>query len=165
MTPTPPEVSPDMPQLRELTYPDVARQVVAQLAPQELPLLEDVIQAWLDGDLEGRGPVLGESLGSGLDPHLTAEIVLPIVASAVSAVANDAALGSAHRVWRRLRRRRRPETRIPAPLTSEQLELVREAVHDAAVHLGIGSRRAEALADAVWGILDRHQRGEGTVQT
>jgi hypothetical protein len=33
-------------------------------------------------------------------------------------------------------------------------------VHKSAVNLGIGRKRADTLADAIWGALDRHQRNE-----
>jgi len=145
-----------------LTYAELAREVVTQLAPDELDLLDDVIRAWQDGDLDGRGPALGEALGSGLDPQLTSEIILPVLTGAVSTVLAEAMTGSWSRVRQRVRdrfKRRRPrDLTIPQSLSTGQLDQVRAAVLESATRLGIGRRRTQTLADAVWGALARHQQ-------
>ena len=69
---------------------DVARQVVAQIAPDELPLFRATSEAYFrDPRRAARGTSGGDSLlgwGEGLDPAYLTPIVLPVVGLALSFV-------------------------------------------------------------------------------
>jgi hypothetical protein len=139
----------------ELMLPELARQVVAEIAPDELEQLPEATDAWLAGDvrLPGDRRWLGGSIRFGLDPELVSAVILPVLASAISEVVNK----SGERFWQRLLRRfrrRRPDPTVPA-LTAAQADAVRTSCIANAVAAGVAAKRAALIGDAVYGSLLR----------
>jgi hypothetical protein len=137
----------------------VSREVVTQLAPEELPLFDGISEAHLadpgrGGSRHGDGDdVLGFGAGE-------AQVLLtPVALVVVTEVAKHVAVGLSDAGGRSLRRllgRRRPEAApapAPGPLTPEQLAEVRRAAARKAVELGLDRERSALLADAIVGRL------------
>ena len=139
----------------EVTLPDLARRVVADIAPDELDLLPEATTAWLAGDLQrpGERRWVGGSIRFGLDPSLISQIILPVLTGAVTEVLSTARESLWQRLMRRLRRHR-PDPTVP-PFTAEQAALIRTACVRNAIAAGVSNKRAELIADAVYGSLAR----------
>ncbi|MFE0250515.1 hypothetical protein [Streptomyces sp. NPDC059010] len=134
---------------------DIVRDVVADVAVDELPLVDGLFRfddATVVRRLSGRGR-RREPLGFGWGEVMV--LVTPVVWLTVDQAARRAAdvivEGSAQRTTAALRRvfRRRPAPVAVPPLTREQLAQVREQVLEAAGERGISERRAKEIADAV----------------
>ncbi|MFC4015201.1 hypothetical protein ACFOY2_48865 [Nonomuraea purpurea] len=134
---------------------DLVHDVVAQVAPEELPLVAGLAgfdDATVVRRLGGRGR-RRETLGFGLGE--VAALVTPVVWLAVNHVAQrlvetgvDAGAGKARSALRKLLRRPAEPVMVP-PLTREQLAEVRESVLEVAARRGLEEERASAIADAV----------------
>lgn len=134
---------------------DVVRDVVAEVAPEEQPLVAGLLRfddATVVRRLSGRGR-RHEPLGFGLGE--VAALVTPVVWLAVNQTAQrvvgaalDGAAGRARGALRRLSRRP-PETVTVPPLSREQLAMVRQLVLEVAAELHLDEERARAVADAV----------------
>jgi hypothetical protein len=138
-------------------FPELAREIVAEIAPAELNFLPSVTQSWLAGELNGppagrRGPDwLGGSIGIGLDPDLITLVIYPVLTGALSPVMENAVMGG----WRRWRRRRvKPRAEIPA-FDAAQLELIGRRGYDCAVQAGLAKPTAQLLSNALVGALAR----------
>ncbi|MCX4390843.1 hypothetical protein OG777_28500 [Micromonospora peucetia] len=134
---------------------DAAHAAVRRLAPEELPIFDEVAAGWRR-QLSKGGPtwsVPQGGVGFGIDVTLLTELVLQVVAAAVGEVL---VLGATAARVGLLRRRRRE---LPAPpeagpgLDSTQARRLREACHRHAVALGLDPARAELLADAAVGAM------------
>ncbi|MFE9889261.1 hypothetical protein [Streptomyces scopuliridis] len=134
---------------------EVVRDVVAEVAAEELPVVDGL--AALDEEIVarrmGRGRSEQDPLGFGLDE--VAVLVTPVVWLAVYEAARQlggqAAIGAARgvrAVGRKIIRRPAAPAVIPA-LRHEQLREVRELVLKVAAERGLSERRAETIADAV----------------
>ncbi|MFI5664397.1 hypothetical protein [Streptomyces sp. NPDC051684] len=134
---------------------DVVRDVVAEVAPEEQPLVaglarfDDATVVRRLGDRRGRREPLGFGLGE------VVALVTPVVWLAVNQTAQrvvgaalDGAAGRARAALRRLSRRP-PEVVTVPPLSREQLLMVRELVLEVAAERGLAAERAEGVADAV----------------
>ncbi|MFC0866162.1 hypothetical protein ACFHYQ_28070 [Sphaerimonospora cavernae] len=134
------------------TVYEVVRDVVAEQAPHELPIVEGLGK--LDQNqivrLLRRGP-RGEPLGFGL-PDLVV-LVTPVVWIAIEEVTRKSvgrAAGGIGAKLSTLLRRHRPVTAGTIPmLTGEQLEEVHRLVGSGAVRAGMDQAEADALADHV----------------
>ncbi|MEU3573154.1 hypothetical protein AB0E96_32720 [Kitasatospora sp. NPDC036755] len=133
---------------------DVVRDVVAEAAAEELPLV-----VWLtrfdDASVVRRlaGRSRSEALGFGLGE--VAALVTPVVWLALDAVgqklAGAAVDGAAKGMRAGLRKvfRKGAEPVTVPPLTREQLAEVRQSVLESAAQRGMAEQRASAIADAV----------------
>lgn len=138
---------------------DVVRTVVAAVAAEELPVLEALVQ--FDDDtvvrrLRGRGR-RREPLGFGWVEiaNLATPVVWLVVDQAVRQLGKQLGTGATSgfkALLRKVFRRRSAPVSVP-PLTPEQLADVRERVLTTAVQRGLGKKRAEELADAVYTTL------------
>ncbi|MFJ9033174.1 hypothetical protein ACIRQP_32590 [Streptomyces sp. NPDC102274] len=134
---------------------DLVREVIADLAPDELPLLDGLFNlddATAIRRLTGRGQ-RREPLGFGMGE--IAVLITPVVWLTLDQAARriaDAALDSASRestaLLRRLFRRRQAPVTMP-PLTREQLVEVRRLVLETAERRGLPAERASEVADGV----------------
>ncbi|MEW2379600.1 hypothetical protein AB0883_26345 [Micromonospora sp. NPDC047812] len=132
-----------------------AHAAVRRIAPEELPVFDEVAAGWRRQLSKGRvsWSVPQDGVGFGLDVTLLTELVLQVVAAAVGEVL----VIGATTVQAGLLRRRRRE--LPAPpdarpgLDPEQARRLREACHRHAVALGLDAGRAELLADAAVGAM------------
>ncbi|MFF8477148.1 hypothetical protein [Streptomyces sp. NPDC015414] len=134
---------------------DLVREVVVELAPDELPLLEGLLaldDAAAVRRLEGRGQ-RREPLGFGMGE--IAVLVTPVVWLALDQAARrigDIAMQRASResagVLRRLLNRSRPPVVVP-PLTRAQLAEVRRLVLETAEQRGLAATQASEVANAV----------------
>ncbi|GAA2089130.1 hypothetical protein GCM10009759_11790 [Kitasatospora saccharophila] len=135
---------------------DLVREVVAEHAPHELPLV-DGLRTLDDAEvvrvLRGRGP-RREPLGFGFAE--VAALVTPVVWLALDQVLKQTAETIAESALRRcrsgirklLRRQAEPPVSV-VELTPEQLALVRTLVLERAAERGIAPQEAEALANDV----------------
>ncbi|MFI1498590.1 hypothetical protein [Streptomyces platensis] len=141
----------------KLSVRQVIRDVVAETAPEELPLLaglEPLDDTAVDRVL-GRRARTREPLGFGLDTAVA--LVTPVLWTVLSDVARQelqtAAGGLLARLKRWLRRRRRPPQDQAgltlSPLDHVQAEHVRELVLARCTAAGIDDARAAAIADGV----------------
>ncbi|MBZ4015404.1 hypothetical protein CCS38_06525 [Streptomyces purpurogeneiscleroticus] len=134
---------------------DVVREVVADIAPEELPLVDGL--ALLDDTVavrrlsRRRGP--REPLGFGLGEVFT--LVTPVVWLVLDQMANravgtavDGMVEGAKTLWRKALRRQSAPVAVP-PLSREQLAEVRQRVLETAAQRGLPEERATAIADAV----------------
>ncbi|MFF0558519.1 hypothetical protein [Streptomyces sp. NPDC004266] len=134
---------------------DLVREVVVGLAPDELPLLEGLLELD-DATAVRRVQAHGQRrdpLGFGVGE--AAVLVTPVIWVALDQAARRYGEMAADGVWRRssealgrLFRRNGPSATVP-PLTREQLGEVRSMVLETAGQRGLSARRAEDLANAV----------------
>ncbi|WP_330342262.1 hypothetical protein [Streptomyces sp. NBC_00557] len=148
---------------------DVVREIVSELAPHELLVLDGLLV--VDDDtalrrLSSRGE--REPLGFGVG-EATA-LVTPVVWMALDEAARQvvsatvAAAGRRSREWLRRIGRRPAAPRVLPPLAPEQLEAVRLRVAQLAVESGLDAGAAEVLAERVVARLvlsaEQHQDGD-----
>ena len=158
---------------------EVAREVIRQLAPEELAVFDAMADRWLSGEAPRRRPGRrpGAAVGFGIDAVLLSELVFPILTVAVGEVLGTAAV-------ERIRLRRRPsrsraEPQVTPPeastgttstgttgagtvgerpgevvkLTGQQTHDLHDACRRHAMTLGLPPDTALLLADAVVGAL------------
>jgi hypothetical protein len=134
---------------------DVVRAVVAEVAPEELPVV-DGLAAFDDARVVRRLMREGERrepLGFGLGElaALAAPVmwlVLDETGRRLAGAAADEAAKGAKGLLRKVFRRRSEAVTIP-PLTREQLGEVHQRVLEVAVRRGLPEKRAMVIADAV----------------
>ena len=152
-----------------LTVREVVRDVVAEVAPEELPVLAGLRR--LDDDealrrlTRRRRP--REPLGFGLETVavLAAAVAWVAVSESVKRMVQPAADGLSRRMGARLRRlfRRRSAPTVVPKLTREQLADVRQRVLEVAEQNGFDPERAVVLADRVVARLALGPQGPGQV--
>lgn len=143
------------------TRRDVVKEVVAAVAPHELPLLEGLddlddedVAAVLTGRGRGRDPIrFGVTEASVLLAPVVWIVVSEFVKRGTGIVA-DGAFARLRALLRRLRNRAPKATPVPR-LTPEQLSSVRHRTVEQASEAGIDERTAKQLADAVVSVLAR----------
>lgn len=153
---------------------DVVRDVIAEVAPDELPLVDRLRQL---GDkraerLLARRTSGRDLLGFGIDEIvvLASPIVWFVLNEAAARLTEDAVASSGLAVRRWLRRRfgrHRAAAALP-PFAPEQVAQVRAQVLETARRSGMDAERAELLADSVAGrlMLDaRRDPGEPSTQS
>ncbi|MCO5974298.1 hypothetical protein [Actinoallomurus soli] len=126
---------------------DVVREVVTEVAPQELPVAE-ALEAFDDDTIVRRLSHPGrrrEPLGFGLGELVVT--VTPVLWIVLDELIRKITGQVGKRLSGRWRRKRPPRT-IP-PLSRAQLELVRRRVLELAPARGVEARQAEALADSL----------------
>ncbi|MFJ2213100.1 hypothetical protein ACIQVO_26785 [Streptomyces sp. NPDC101062] len=145
---------------------DLVRDVVADLSPGELPMLEglfDLDDTTAVRRLNGQGQ-RREPLGFGMGE--IAVLITPVVWLTLDQAARrfaDSAVDVTSRqstaLLRRLFRRSRPPVTVP-PLTREQLAEVRRLVLESAAQRGLPAQRASEVADSVVARLVLAEPGE-----
>jgi len=155
--------------------PEVVREVIRQLAPEELPVFDGVTDDWLSGRRRrwrsGKPP--GAAVGFGVETLLLTQLTYPILTAAIGEVLGDVA---GDRLRLRIRRRagRHAAARVkgadseagssqrPAhdALTSEQVRALHDACERHARVLGMPAAKAKLLADAVLGALSSRPGGD-----
>lgn len=155
---------------------EVARDVIRQLAPEELAVFDSVAEAWMaDGGRQRQGKSPGTSVGFGVEEVLLTELTFPIIAAAVGEVLGNFAEERV-RVRVKRRKKRRPdaatvqadgtgatkssESAARDVLTGEQAQAIRDACERHARTLGMSAAKAKVLADAVLGSLTHGPRGD-----
>jgi hypothetical protein len=149
---------------REISAVSVARDVIVQLAPEELFTFDMVAESFLTAQRRvsrRREEPLGFGIEAGL--VLLTPIVLALAQSVLETLAGDAgrslARTTAARVGKVFRRRRaRPEDAVAvsaqvASLSTAQLTAVRQQAVEKARQLNVDDERAALLADAIVGAL------------
>lgn len=139
---------------REVMLRDVVRDVTAELAPNELPLL-DGLDA-VDDEAAARRFARGEkretlAFGLGELAAMTSPVVWLALDEAARRLGEKSADGVARgtrAVVRRVLHRRAGPVRVP-PLTPAQVIEVREAILTLSKERGLSAQRALAIADAV----------------
>lgn len=141
---------------------DLAREVVARVAPEENDIFDAAATTWRDGVAAGKAP--GSTVGFGIETALVSEVVLQIVAGSIVEVLHVGVTASRSR-WRRWRERRRPSTLaadLPADvptvngriaMTADQAHRLREVSRRHAITFGLSEARADLLADSVVGAV------------
>lgn len=136
----------------QVGFVDVVRDVVARVAPEEVPVVDGL--AALGADAASRHVTrVGtrrEPLGFGLGDVVV--VVTPVVWVAVEHVASRLAESATDGVVNRVRRlfRRRKLTRVVAlPLAPEQLVEVRRKALEAGARQGLTPEQSEMIADAI----------------
>lgn len=146
---------------------DVVRQVVGELAPEELEVVDGVAEAWQTDEFSTgpskRSP--GAAVGFGVDEVLLSQLLFPIVSGAIGDVLGTIALEPA-----RLKRKKAlkagagaepaggsaadPVLAVP-PLTKEQADDLHSACLRHARALRLPPAKAALMADAVVGSMTR----------
>ncbi len=147
---------------------DLARDVVLQAAPQELPLFRLTSQAYFQNPEKALQKQAGkdELLGFGaaeavilLTPVVLAVMtdVLKFVMEAVQKSIKEEGSGlvsdAVKQMFKRFRSQEKQETHGPAPLTPEQLTQVRKLAYERARQFQLSEAKAGLLADAMVGGL------------
>jgi hypothetical protein len=148
---------------RQIAVGDIVRDVIAEAAPAELPVVDGLRALGPDTVRKRlrRRRVFRDPVGSGLE--LVVSLMTPVawiaVDELVRRVVDDAPGGLAGRIWKALRtfvrrvtRRSQDEVAAKAtapPLSPDQLEEVRRRVLELAPKYYLASADAEALADRV----------------
>jgi hypothetical protein len=157
--------------------PDVVREVIRQLAPEELPVFDSMADEWLsDGRRRWRtGKPPGAAVGFGVESLLLTQLAFPIITGAIGEVLGGVAEdGVRLRIRRRAARRAAPaganasdpgaekSSALPAGdvLSSGQARTLHEACERHARVLGMSAARATLLADAVLGALASRPGGD-----
>lgn len=147
---------------------DVVRDVVRQLAPEELEVVDAVAEAWL-ADERGAGRskgAPGAGVGFGVEAVLLAQLLFPILSGAIGDVLGTIALEPS-----RLKRKRARESASTGPgtanaggdakagpaaqLTGQQAEDLHAACERHARAAGLPPAKAALLADAILGSMTR----------
>ncbi|WP_448620534.1 hypothetical protein [Geodermatophilus sp. URMC 65] len=137
----------------------VARDVVAQLAPQELADFDAAAEAYLAAPSRVRRRLnKDDPLGFGVEEIsvLLSPVALAVAQSTLETLAQDAARSSITAMGARLRRfllRHRRVRRERTPLSPDQLADVRRGAMEKGKQLGLDDQRAALLADAIIGRL------------
>lgn len=147
---------------------EVVRQVVSQLAPDELEVVDGVADAWLAdglGNQRSKGAP-GASVGFGVENVLLAQLLFPIVSAAIGEVLGTIALEPSRLSKKRRKAKAQPfqqdsaaagvvESGLPVHLTTDQIKDLRAACQRYAQALGLSQAKARLLADAILGALAR----------
>jgi hypothetical protein len=157
---------------------EVVREVVRQLAPEELPVFASMADDWLSGHRRrwrsGKPP--GSAVGFGVETLLFTQLAFPIVTGAIGDVFGDV-MEDRGRLWKKRRAGRRASTTTgvkaagqgtgksnerPAQdvLTSAQVRALHDACERHARVLGMSAAKATLLADAVLGALSSQPGGD-----
>jgi hypothetical protein len=155
---------------------EIARAVVRELEPEELPVFDGVADAWRrDGRKRGRlVKAPGASVGFGVEAVLLSQLVFPIIAAAVAEVLGD--ITEDHLQARRRRSARRGAAKEVESAATDTAKVRENAAYDAVTRpqalalraacqrhartLGMSADRAALLADAVVGSLTSSRGGE-----
>ena len=156
---------------REVIVPALVRHLVAQVAPDELPMFEEITEAWTSGRLAYQRPTRrGAGDGTmrvGVLISLNSEVIFAVVTGALANVLGDLAIAtwqrSRRRWWSRLPRPRTgrgrhllPRDAVPAGsviLLGHEVPAFRQACLERGRALGLADGEAAALADASVGAL------------
>ena len=143
---------------------DVAREVITQIAPEELPLFRSTSTAYFQNpehvvkEEQNQDELLG--FGGGEVVVLLTPYVLQIMTEVVKFVAGEVqkslAVESASlisEIVKKLFKRVRPEENDLVPLTAAQLAQVRAVAYEKACQLKLPDGQANLLADAIKGTL------------
>lgn len=138
----------------------LSREIVAEFAPEELPLFDELAQETFEHPRPPQGEERGgdDPLGFGMNETLVA--ITPAVSAMVSAafahllgeVFKAAGEEEAKNLRERIKRLVNKE-RSAAPLTVEQLAQVRKLAQEQAQLFGVPAGQAQQLADALVGRL------------
>ncbi len=155
---------------RDQLIRDIARDVVGQIAPQELPLFRATSEAYFKNPrevLEGKKP-RDETLGFGLETAVAflTPVVLAVATEVVKFVAErikeslkEEGAGIVteliKKMFKRFRSTGEERGKAPAlaPLSPEQLAQVRQRAIEKACQLNLPEVQARLLADAIVGSL------------
>jgi len=144
------------------TAHELARRVVREIAPEELPAFDLVAAPYLQNPRQAERRLRqahDDPLGFGLGDIVT--MATPVIAlvsgSVITAVSDsvgkavrDGAAGALRKTWRKIRRKPAEPLELPStPLTKAQLAEVRQIALERALSLGMKQQKADALADAV----------------
>ncbi len=139
--------------------PQVAHDVVAQIAPQELSLFPAISEAYFKNPRKMRkGQVGGEEmLGFGIEVVSTAlmsPIVLAIVNDIVQALAQEATKsGIVRKLLQKLHLVKKETKKIATPLSPEQIRQVHQLAMVKARQFKLSDSQAQLLADSLIGRL------------
>ncbi len=141
---------------------DLAQEVVAEVAPGQLPYLALVTAEWAAGrdPRKPAGAWTGGEIGlGGTDPSVLSDIIYPLLTGTAAQVLGAAGFaGLQRRRW--WRRRRRATTPTQLALDVDRIDEVRDACLVHGQTLGLNEAEAALLADAVEAALRRAVRGE-----
>jgi hypothetical protein len=144
----------------------LARQVIGEVAPEELPLFDPVCSAWFATRRSGRRQRRRQEDPLGFGPETAATILAPAVLAVCGEVARHLA-GEVERSiagrisklvgravgWLLARPRTPSKAAPPAELTRDQLVRVRQLAFERGLEVGLPRERASVLADAIAGSL------------
>ncbi|MEV6648812.1 hypothetical protein [Amycolatopsis sp. NPDC051371] len=138
---------------------DLAREVVAEVAPDQLPYFALVTAEWTAGK-EPRKPAgawSGGEIGLGTDLPLLSNIIFTVLTGTAGQVLGAAGFaGLQRRRWWRRRRTARPAQLV---LDVDRIDEIRDACIVHAQTLGLNEAEATLLSDAVHGVLRRAADG------
>ncbi len=139
---------------------EIARDLVAQAAPQELFLFQETSEAYFKNPgkmlkgLSGKDEPLGFGLVEIGSAILMSPIVLAVVDEATKALAEEVTeAGFVKKLIRKLFHRSEERKNAPPQLTQEQMEQVRKQAFDSARQFNLPESQAALLADALIGRL------------
>lgn len=156
--------------LSEVQISEVVRDVIRQLAPEELPVFDSMADDWLSsGQRRWRsGKPPGAAVGFGIENLLLTQLAFPIITAVIGGVLGNVGEDQG-RLWIRRRARRRATTagvkaadpragksgERPAHdmLTSDEVRALHDACERDARAVGISAAKATLLADAFLGAL------------
>ena len=147
-----------MPEKADEIVGALGRELVSDLAPEELPLYPSLLSEF-QGAKRSRGGKKSSDdqlLGFGAADALTmlTPVILTFTSSVWQALVADAARSAAHGVVEYARSHLPGHHEVAAPpLTADQLQLVRTVAERAARRLDISQGQAGLLADAMIGVL------------
>jgi len=143
---------------------DVARDVVAQVAPQELPLFRATSVAYFKNPEKALKKQRGkdEKLGFGAGEVVTLltpivlTVMTEVVTFAMATVKESLVQGSADllnehakKMFKKFRAEGKNEADTPAPFTLQQIARVHKLVYEKFLHLKLSEALANRLADAI----------------
>jgi hypothetical protein len=148
-------------QVQNQLIADIARDLIAQTAPQELPLFRATSTAYFKHPnqmLRGISGQKEEMLGFGVEIAGAVTFVSPIALAVVDEVIKFIAgeikdSDFIKNVFRKFRPSQAEVSSLPLPLTSEQRRQVRKVAFEKARQLGLSELQANLLADSMIGEL------------
>jgi hypothetical protein len=143
---------------------ELSKDVVSQVAPEELDLFDDLVQEYFDDPTppDPEEAASDDALGFGLGGALfattpavaaMANVVLGFLLTEVINIARDQAGGMAVEKLKVYFLSRRESSTDSPPLTTEQLAKVKQLASDQAKAFGMDDDEAKKMADALVGSL------------
>jgi hypothetical protein len=149
-----------------ITLADLAHGIVLAEAPDQLELLAAVTARWDAGAVftRKRSGSLGGSVGSGIEPTILVDLVYPLLTGTLAQVLRSGIVaGWRRRKWWRRRQIVQPTPQTVVMLSATQVKDVRAVCPIHAMALGCPEGKANALADAMYGVLCQAMAGSAEV--
>ena len=143
---------------------ELSKRIVVEVAPEELDLFDELVTEYFEDPTPPKEsePPKDDPLGFGIEETLiavtpaataVANIIINYLLAEVIKITESEQAENVKRKIKALFRSENKDKDGPAPLTKEQLQIVRKLARKQAIKFGIGPEKADRMADALVGSL------------